>query len=114
MSRTVPHQETPLSWIFWELLAWLQFGIGLALLFLASYLLKPRDSALGGPGISDEIWFGVPSLLGLIATVFLWKATAPMKRWWLRIPIVSGQLLIGFLLYMTAVIAYLWNYGGTL
>lgn len=114
MNRTVPLQETQLSWIFWESLAWLQFGVGLGLLFRAHYLLNPRDSALGSPAISDEIWFGVPALLGLIATVFLWKATAPMKRSWVRVAIVSGQLLFGFIVYMTATIAYLLNYGGTL
>src|SRR5262245_49000648 len=49
-------------------IAWIQFVVGLVILGAADYWIRWRGGWLGSPGMPtpDAIWFGVPSLLGLV------------------------------------------------
>jgi hypothetical protein len=90
------------------LVAWIQFIVGLVILGAADYWIRWRGGWLGNPGTPtpDAIWFGVPSLLGLVAMSLLWRSTGRMNRWWLRVIVVVSQAAIGFILYLAACLWY--------
>ncbi|MCC7423067.1 MAG: hypothetical protein IT428_22555 [Planctomycetaceae bacterium] len=96
------------------MLAWMQFVIGLLVLFEVSHSVDPRGNKLGGSGLSDEVWFGVPAILGLVSTGLLWKATTGVRSTAWQVVIVVGHLLFGFVFYMVATVNYLLHCGGTL
>jgi hypothetical protein len=50
--------------------------------------------------------FGVPPLLGAVAVLLLWRATANVPRLWIRVLTVAVQALIGFAIYMAACLWY--------
>jgi hypothetical protein len=90
-------------------IAWIQFVVGLVILGAADYWIRWRGGWLGSPGMPtpDAIWFGVPSLLGLVAIPLMWRSTVGMNRWWLRVIVIVSQAAIGFILYSAACLWYI-------
>ena len=96
----------------YAVLGWLQFIVGLLILGSWDYYVRWRDGWLGNGGkpTPDAVWFGVPLLLGVIALILLWRATAAIRRSWTRVAVVAVQALLGFAFY---VVACLWYVVGT-
>jgi len=90
------------------LIAWVQFVVGLLILGAADYYVRWRDGWLedGGMPTPEIVWFGVPSLLGLVAMLLLWRSTVGMKRRWQRVIVVASQAVIGLVLYGAACLWY--------
>ena len=88
--------------------AWLEFIIGLILLCSYDYYVHWRDSWLvdGRSQLHDVIWFGTPLLLGVIALPLLWHSTATFSRFWARIAAVAIHIIIGFMVYVFAILWY--------
>ena len=94
-------------------LAWLQFIVGLVVLGSWNYYVRWRDGWLdtGGSPTPDAVWFGVPLLLGVIAIVLLWHATASVPRFWVRVALVVMHAFVGFALYLVACFWYVTGTG---
>jgi hypothetical protein len=92
----------------YAILGWLQFIVGLLILGSWDYYMRWRDGWLseGGLPTPDAVWFGVPILLGAIAVVFFWFATASIRRSWVRVAAIAVQALIGFVVYFAACLWY--------
>jgi len=94
-------------------LAWIQFFVGLAVLFSCDYYVRWRFGWLGNTGTPtpDVIMFGVPLLLGFVAILLLWSGTKNVDRLWLRLAIITAQAIIGFVIYLIMALWYVVDTG---
>ena len=100
-------QKLPNAWI-WAVFAWGEFIGGLVVLGSSDYYVRWRNGWLGNGGspTPDVIWFGVPLVLGGVAVLLLWRATANISRLWIRAVVVAAQSLLGFAAYLAACLWY--------
>ena len=91
--------------------AWLMFFGGLAVLLAIDHALRIRDGVVQSGGIPEVVYYGVPVILGLLATGCLWRAVRKNQKMAWGILEATGHLVVGFMLYAIALLYYVTGTG---
>jgi hypothetical protein len=81
--------------------AWGVFFVGFVVLAAVHSWLRNR-----GTSISDEVWFGVPASLAIVAAPLLWASTSTNRPWWVRGLLVGCHATAGFVIYTALCLWY--------
>ena len=86
--------------------AWLLFFGGFGVEVGIDHFLRTREGRISAGGLPELVWFGIPILLGAASAWLAWRATQSLRSTWRRAAIVSGQLVVGFIIYSAACLGY--------
>jgi hypothetical protein len=87
-------------------IAWIVFLGGFGIELQIDLLMRYRDGDVTTGGLPELAWYGVPILLGVVATILAWQGTRPLRRLWGRIAVVVGEFIVGLGIYILGCIWY--------